>query len=46
MEHIDHVISAASDQGAGNLLRTVLIVGVLGAAFLAWFLLRGYKSDD
>ncbi|MER5441460.1 hypothetical protein [Streptomyces sp. NPDC002790] len=46
MEHIDHVISAASEQGAGNLLRTVLIVGVLGAGFLAWFLLRGYKSDD
>ncbi|MFJ9179794.1 hypothetical protein [Streptomyces sp. NPDC102360] len=46
MEHIDHVISAASEQGAGNLLRTVLIVGFLGAGFLAWFLLRGYKSDD
>jgi hypothetical protein len=46
MEHIDQVISAASDQGAGNLLRGVLIVGVLGAVFLAWFLLRGYKSDD
>ncbi|WP_306323863.1 MULTISPECIES: hypothetical protein [unclassified Streptomyces] len=46
MEHIDHVISAASDQGPGNLLRGVLIVGVLGAIFLAWFLLRGYKRDD
>ncbi|MFZ3557517.1 MULTISPECIES: hypothetical protein [unclassified Streptomyces] len=46
MNHIDHVISAAGDQGAGNLLRGVLIVGVLGAGFLAWFLLRGYKSDD
>ncbi|WP_372346466.1 hypothetical protein [Streptomyces sp. KL116D] len=47
MDHVDHVISAAaSDQGAGNLLRIVLIVGVLGAAFLGWFLLRGYKRDD
>ncbi|MEV3855420.1 hypothetical protein AB0J38_13960 [Streptomyces sp. NPDC050095] len=47
IDHIDHVISAvASDQGPGNLLRIVLIVGVLGALFLAWFLLRGYKRDD
>ncbi|MEV5610267.1 hypothetical protein [Streptomyces sp. NPDC052225] len=45
-DHLDHVISAAAEQGAGNLLRIVLIVGVLGAVFLAWFLLRGYKNDD
>ncbi|RAJ70908.1 hypothetical protein ACN2WE_14345 [Streptomyces sp. cg28] len=42
---MDHII-AASEQGAGNLLRIVLVVGVLGAVFLAWFLLRGYKRDD
>ncbi|WP_018531415.1 MULTISPECIES: hypothetical protein [unclassified Streptomyces] len=44
--HLDHVISAAAEQGTGPLLRIVLIVGVLGAVFLAWFLLRGYKRDD
>ena len=39
--------AAASDQqGAGNLLRTVIVVGVLGSVFLGWFLLRGYKRDD
>ncbi|MBO1333932.1 hypothetical protein [Streptomyces sp. VRA16 Mangrove soil] len=43
----DHLVSAvAADQGPGNLLRIVLIVGVLGAVLLAWFLLRGYKNDD
>ncbi|MCX3064343.1 hypothetical protein [Streptomyces beihaiensis] len=44
----DHVVSAASSagQGPGNLLRVVLIVGIVGAALLGWFLLRGYKSDD
>ncbi|MGW6359478.1 hypothetical protein ACWFR5_30975 [Streptomyces sp. NPDC055092] len=41
------VSAAASDQqGAGNLLRTVIVVGVLGSVFLGWFLLRGYKRDD
>lgn len=39
-------LAAAGEQGAGNLLRIVLIVGVLGAVFLAWFLLRGYRNDD
>ncbi|MDX3642959.1 hypothetical protein [Streptomyces sp. MB09-02B] len=37
---------AAKEQGAGNLLRVVLIVMVLGSVLMAWFLLRGYKRDD
>ncbi|WP_328871339.1 hypothetical protein OHT76_15110 [Streptomyces sp. NBC_00287] len=37
---------AAEQQGAGNLLRVVLIVMVLGCVLTAWFLLRGYKSKD
>ncbi|MEU6392771.1 hypothetical protein [Streptomyces sp. NPDC046939] len=40
------VTAAASDQGPGNLLRIVLLVAILGAVFMAWFLLRGYKRDD
>ncbi|MEU6663753.1 hypothetical protein [Streptomyces sp. NPDC046821] len=45
---LTHVVSAASygQQGAGNLLRTVIVVGVVGSALLGWFLLRGYKRDD
>ncbi|MDT3396991.1 hypothetical protein RKE29_10080 [Streptomyces sp. B1866] len=31
--------------GAGVLLRTVIVVGFLGAGLLAWFLLRGYRGD-
>lgn len=38
--------TAAKEQGAGNLLRVVLIVMVLGSVLMAWFLLRGYKRDD
>lgn len=37
---------AARQQGAGNLLRVVLIVMILGCALTAWFLLRGYKRKD
>ncbi|EST24528.1 hypothetical protein [Streptomyces roseochromogenus] len=38
--------SAVQQHGAGNLLRIVLIVMVLGCALTAWFLLRGYKKKD
>ncbi|MFI6038871.1 hypothetical protein ACIBBD_33005 [Streptomyces sp. NPDC051315] len=37
---------AAQQQGAGNLLRIVLIVMILGCALTAWFLLRGYRRKD
>ncbi|MFG2096414.1 hypothetical protein [Streptomyces sp. NPDC048612] len=35
----------ARDAGPGWILRTVIIGGVVGAALLAWFLLRGYGRD-
>ncbi|MFI9076930.1 hypothetical protein ACIGW8_10620 [Streptomyces sioyaensis] len=35
----------ARDVGPGWLLRTVIIVGVVGAVLLAWLLLRGYRQD-
>ncbi|MEU3844925.1 hypothetical protein AB0E88_33450 [Streptomyces sp. NPDC028635] len=38
--------SAAQHQGAGNLLRVVLIVMIVGCALTGWFLLRGYKRKD
>ncbi|MBC3983768.1 hypothetical protein [Streptomyces buecherae] len=31
--------------GAGPVLRTVIVVGVVGAVLLAWFLLRGYRGQ-
>ncbi|MFI5792523.1 hypothetical protein [Streptomyces sp. NPDC051677] len=37
---------AAAQQGAGNLLRVVLVVMILGCVLTAWFLLRGYKRKD
>ena len=52
MEHspaaawLTEAASAAEQQGAGNLLRVVLVVMILGCALTAWFLLRGYKRKD
>ncbi|MEV4441125.1 hypothetical protein AB0K09_19310 [Streptomyces sp. NPDC049577] len=45
---VDPVLLAVSkgDQGPGVVLRTVLIVGILGIALTAWFLLRGYGKKD
>ena len=40
------VTSAAEKQGAGSLLRIVLVVMLIGVALTAWFLLRGYKRGD
>ncbi|MFD3839989.1 hypothetical protein ACFWWC_27620 [Streptomyces sp. NPDC058642] len=38
--------TAAEQQGAGNLLRVVLIVMLVGCPLAAWFLLRGYRQKD
>ncbi|MGW1372790.1 hypothetical protein ACWD6P_00710 [Streptomyces sp. NPDC002446] len=36
---------SARDVGPGWILRTVIIVGVIGVVLLGWFLLRGYGQD-
>ncbi|GGT08272.1 hypothetical protein [Streptomyces chromofuscus] len=49
MEHdaaIGWIAAAAQQQGAGNLLRVVLIVMVVGCVLTGWFLLRGYRRKD
>lgn len=39
--------AAASDtHGPGDTLRIVLLVSMVGAVLLAWFLLRGYRDKD
>ena len=41
------LLAVASDSaGPGVLLRSVVVVSVLGVVFLAWFLLRGYGDRD
>ncbi|MEV3991191.1 hypothetical protein AB0J57_20015 [Streptomyces sp. NPDC049837] len=38
--------AASGQQGPGDTLRIVLVVSMLGAALLAWFLLRGYRNGN
>ncbi|MCX4980862.1 hypothetical protein [Streptomyces sp. NBC_00572] len=40
------LLAAAAQEGPGDTLRIVLLVSMVGGALLAWFLLRGYRSDD
>ena len=40
------LLAAAAPQGLGNPLRIVLLVSIVGGVLLAWFLLRGYRTDD
>ncbi|MFF8836783.1 hypothetical protein [Streptomyces sp. NPDC015130] len=39
------LLAAAAQEGPGDTLRIVLLASLVGAALLAWFLLRGYRSD-
>jgi hypothetical protein len=38
--------AATNQQGAGDTLRVLLVVLIVGAVLLGWFLLRGYRSND
>ncbi|WP_037803232.1 hypothetical protein [Streptomyces sp. NRRL F-5135] len=38
--------AASAQQGPGDTIRIVLVVSLVGAALLAWFLLRGYRDND
>ncbi|WP_225799926.1 hypothetical protein [Streptomyces sp. NK15101] len=40
------LLAAAAQQGLGDTLRILLLASIAGGALLAWFLLRGYRSDD
>ncbi|RSS46638.1 hypothetical protein [Streptomyces sp. WAC08241] len=40
------VLAAPAGQGLGDTLRIVLLVSLVGGVLLAWFLLRGYRTDD
>ncbi|MFC9791526.1 hypothetical protein ACFVJI_02645 [Streptomyces sp. NPDC127584] len=40
------LLAAAAQEGPGDTLRIVLLVSLVGGALLAWFLLRGYRTDS
>ncbi|MFJ4867303.1 hypothetical protein [Streptomyces sp. NPDC088757] len=40
------LLAAPAGQGLGDTLRIVLLVSLVGGVLLAWFLLRGYRTED
>ncbi|MFI0723756.1 hypothetical protein [Streptomyces sp. NPDC021224] len=38
-------LAVSDTAGPGPVMRTVLLVSVVGVALMAWFLLRGYGKD-
>ncbi|WP_018386468.1 hypothetical protein [Wenjunlia vitaminophila] len=47
---LPELMTVAAQQSGNNdpgvLLKWVLVISVIGIAFLAWFLLRGYRNED
>jgi hypothetical protein len=38
-------LAASKSVGPGPVMRSVIVIAVVGAALMAWFLLRGYGND-
>ncbi|MFF3976747.1 hypothetical protein ACWGNF_37520 [Streptomyces sp. NPDC055808] len=45
MPDVVTALASATGQGPGALLRILLLASMVGAGLLAWFLLRGYRSN-
>ncbi|MFJ6099419.1 hypothetical protein ACIQHY_00175 [Streptomyces sp. NPDC092359] len=45
-DSVTTLLAATAQQGPGDTLRIVLLVSIVGGALLAWFLLRGYRTED
>lgn len=39
-------LAISDTAGPGPVMRTIIVVTVVGAALMAWFLLRGYSKDE
>ncbi|MER8235965.1 hypothetical protein [Streptomyces sp. NPDC094049] len=45
-DSVTALLAAAAQQGPGDTLRIVLLVSIVGGVLLAWFLLRGYRTEE
>jgi hypothetical protein len=45
IHHALTALAVSQSAGPGPVMRSVLAISVVGAAFLGWFLLRGYRND-
>jgi hypothetical protein len=47
--HTHHLLSLAvskSATGPGPVMRSVIVIAIVGVALMAWLLLRGYRNND
>ncbi|BBA95332.1 hypothetical protein RVR_152 [Actinacidiphila reveromycinica] len=44
IHHVLTTLAVNDSPGPGPVMRTFIVVSVVGAAFLGWFLLRGYRD--
>jgi hypothetical protein len=42
--HDATTLALSDSPGPGPVMRSVIVISVLGVGFLAWFLLRGYRD--
>jgi hypothetical protein len=38
-------LAVSQSQGPGPVMRTLIVVSVVGVGLMAWFLLRGYRKN-
>ncbi|WNI14170.1 hypothetical protein [Actinacidiphila sp. ITFR-21] len=45
---IHHLLNIAVNEspGPGPVMRSIIVVAVVGGVLLAWFVLRGYRDND
>ncbi|WP_433887709.1 hypothetical protein [Streptomyces sp. CA-111067] len=46
--HALSILAGPSDDkvGPGGLMRSIIVIAVVGSALIAWFVLRGYGNND
>jgi hypothetical protein len=39
-------LAVSNSAGPGPVMRSIIVIAVVGAGLLAWFVLRGYRNND
>ncbi|SCE34617.1 hypothetical protein GA0115240_15345 [Streptomyces sp. DvalAA-14] len=39
-------LAVSDSAGPGPVMRSIIVIAVVGGALLAWFVLRGYRDND
>jgi hypothetical protein len=44
IHHVLTTLAVSQSPGPGPVMRSFIVISVVGAAFLGWFLLKGYRD--